>query len=451
MEARSFSVVSFATALIIALVCLCAALAFPGQVHASPTSQGDGENAALVKGEVSKPALNSQLDTSASSTKPAKPSGKQLKAFKKASADFSLELLNRCVAAKGKSANVTIAPLSVMNALAITANGAKGRTARQMREVIGGGATMAEINQNLSWYNSKLVNTKRAKLRNANAIWYHNGSALKMRKTFLKAAKSFYHANITPADFSDPATVGDINSWVAKQTNNMIKQVIDRLDEQDKLAIVNALYFDAEWANPYEKGSVRKATFHAANGKDRTVKMLYGTEHTYISGKNVTGFMKPYAAGYSYVALLPDEGMSLKEYVATLDGTTFRRLIARATKTTVHTVLPKYSISYSNEDMAKQLAAMGMPLAFLPAADFSKMATCPDGNIYLGKVIHKTKVKLDEKGTKAAAVTAIVAKNTSAYEPDYKTVRLDRPFVYAIVDNTAKLPVFIGTVNDIGK
>ena len=381
-------------------------------------------------------------------SKPAKPSKKQLKAFKKASADFSLELFNRCVAAKGKNANVTIAPMSVMTALAVTANGAGGKTAKQMRKVLGDGATIAQINKDLQWYNSKLVNTKKAQISSANAIWYDNQGSLKMKKAFLKAAQKYYNAAVSPSDFSDPATVDEVNSWVAEHTNNMIKRVIEQLDPADRVAIVNALYFDAEWRVPYDASDSNEAVFTAGNGKKRKVKMMYGTEQKYIEGNGVTGFIKPYAKGYSYVALLPDKGVSLKKFVSKLDGDAFCKLISGATKETVKTALPKYSLSYTNDEMEQQLIAMGMPRAFARNANFTKMGTDSSGNLYLGSVVHKTKIDVDERGTKAAAVTAVVAKANSALI-DVKTVRLDRPFVYAIIDNTTKLPVFIGTVNDV--
>ena len=131
----------------------------------------------------------------------ATPSSAQKQALKKASADFSLELFQRCVADKGKNANVTVSPMSVMNALAVTANGANGTTADQMREVLGDGASMASINKYLSWYNSRLVNTGKAKLNNANAIWYSNDKSLKVKKPFLSKAKKDYKAKVTSADF----------------------------------------------------------------------------------------------------------------------------------------------------------------------------------------------------------------------------------------------------------
>ena len=381
----------------------------------------------------------------------AAPSKAEKKAFKKASADFSLELFQRCVAAKGTNANVTVSPMSVMNALAVTANGADGVTSKQMRKVLGDGASMASINRTMSWYNSKLTNTSRAKLSNANAIWYHDSNTLKMNKSFLKKAKKYYKAKVKGADFSNSATVTSINSWVAKKTDNMIKQIVSNLSPQDRVVIVNALYFDAKWQTPFEKDSTIKKTFKDAKGKKHKVKMMHGTEYQYIKGTNVVGFVKPYAKGYSYVALLPKQGMSLKKYVKTLNGDTFRKLVSKATNTTVRISMPKYSVSYTNESMEEQLKAMGIKSAFTRNANFKKMGTDSTGNLYIGSVVHKTKVDVDEAGTKAAAASAITMRASSMPSPEAKTVKLNRPFVYAIVDNATNLPVFIGTVNNIKK
>ena len=414
---------------------------------AGPQAYADSDAQAQQVGATN---LSTQATTGTKASKPAKPSKKQLKAFKKASADFALELFARSVDAKDKNANVTIAPLSVMNALAVTANGARGKTSKQIRKVLGDGASMSRINKNLAWYNSKLVDVEKAHISSANSIWYHNDGSLVMKKKFLKKAKKYYDAEVNPADFSDPATVGSINKWVAKNTNNMIKRIISQLEPEDRIAIVNALYFDAEWLVPYEHGSAVTKKFTNANGAKRNVEMLYGTEHTYIESDNVTGFIKPYAKGYSFVALLPEEGMSASEYAKSLDGNTFRSLISHAQNATVQTAMPKFTLTYSNDSMERQLAAMGIKLAFTDNANFKDMGTDATGNLYLGSVVHKTKIELDEKGTKAAAATAIIMKASSAFI-DAKVVTLDRPFVYSIIDNTTKLPVFIGTVSNIGK
>ena len=143
--------------------------------------------------------------------------------------------------------------------------------------------------------------------------------------------------------------------------------------------------------------------------------------------------------------------MSLKRDVKTLDGDTCRKLASKTTDATVHVAMPKYSVTYTNEGMDAQLKAMGIKSAFKRNADFSKMGTYTAGNLYIGSVVHKTKVDVDEEGTKAAAVTAIVMRASAMPSPDVKNVTLNRPFIYAIVDNSTKLPVFIGTVNDIKK
>ncbi len=438
-------------------MCLCATpIALQALGTATPLSANKAYAATdeLAAGSLDAQATDgTTLDTQAASNNTAdKPTKKARKTFKAAAADFSLKLFQQCVAAKNDSSNVTVSPLSVMNALAVTANGAAGETSAQMRDVLAGGMSMKQLNKTLSWYNSKLSNTKKARLKSANSIWYHNDGSLKVSESFLSKNKKFYDAEVVPADFSNHQTVDDINGWVADKTNNMIKRVISDLKPDDRLAIINALYFDAKWSVPFEKNAVYDAEFTTASGSKKTVEMMHGDEGRYIEGEGVCGFVKPYAKGYSYVALLPDEGTSLKDFVASLDGATFSNLVSSATPQNVRIALPKYSLSYSNEEMAQQLVDMGMTNAFNSGiADFSKMGESSRGNLFLGEVIHKTKIDVDEAGTKAAAVTAVIVKDSAAFIDDIKFVSLDRPFVYAIVDNTMNLPVFIGAVNTIGE
>ena len=381
----------------------------------------------------------------------ANPSKKLKNSFKKSTANFSIDLLQRCVASEDANANVTISPTSIMNALVVTANGAKGETSKQMRDVLGGGMSMSDLNKALSWYNKKLSNTKKARLNIANSIWYNDIDKLTMKQNFLNTARDYYDAEVTPADFSNPQTVTDINNWVSDHTNGMIKEIIDHLDPSQMVTIVNALYFDAKWASPFVKDYNTKEKFTDAAGNKKTVTMMHDDEYKYIEGAGATGFVKPYAKGYSYVALLPDEGTSTQDFVASLSGDSFSNLVSGASFAHVKIAMPKHTIEYTNDNLKDQLVAMGMEEAFDPNANFQKMGTFQDGGLYIDSVIHKTKVKVNESGTKAAAVTAVeMAGTTSVEQPImYKYVTLDRPFVYAIVDNTTNLPVFIGTVNSV--
>ncbi len=178
---------------------------------------------------------------------------------------------------------------------------------------------------------------------------------------------------------------------------------------------------------------------------------MSGAVSDYISGFGCTGFKKNYAGGaYSYVALLPEKGKSTGDFLASLDGDDFLKLVNNATNNTVEIKMPKYTLDYElvMNDVLKKL---GMSSAFSGGkADFSALGSMKGGeNIFISRVIHKTHIEVDESGTRAAAVTAVEVKPTSiaAYE---KSVILDRPFVYAIVDNATGLPVFIGTIENLG-
>ena len=404
----------------------------------SPAEQADGSQVATT------------LETQATSKAKPKLAKKERKAFKKAAADFSIELLQRCIADGGANANVTVSPTSVMNALALTANGAAGKTRAQMCDVLGDGMSASRLNKALAWYNSKLSDTDEARLRSANSIWYNNDGTLTIKKKFVNVSKKYYDAEVNPADFSSGQTVNDINAWVAQHTNNMIKRIISSLDPDSALVIANALYFDAQWAAPFVGEATAKQTFTDANGTAQTVDMMHSEESRYIEGYGATGFVKPYAKGYSYVALLPNEGTSVNDFVSSLTGAKFRKLVSKASNARVQVAMPKYTVEYTNDNLKNQLSAMGMESAFLENANFKKMGTSEKGNLYIDSVIHKTKVEVDENGTKAAAATAVVIANaTSLVEPQYKYVTLDRPFVYAIVDNTTHLPVFIGSVSTV--
>ena len=433
---------------LIILIALATMLACPiaiGPAKAYAVDLQQGDQTSIVE-PIAASSPNS-VKTAAS----AKPSKKKLNAFKKTSANFSLNLFKQSVAAKGKNENVTIAPMSVLTALTMTANGASGKTARQMRKTLAGKNSIRTLDKCLYWYNNQLVNTEKARLSSANAIWYHNAGGFKVKSSFIKTNTKYLGSELYPSNFANPATVDAINSWVSDKTNAMIPKLVDRLDTNSRIALLNALYFDAEWSKPYEETDVHPATFTTAAGDRRTVQMMYSDEGLYLENENATGFIRPYIAGYSYVALLPNKGIDLGKFVSGLSGNTFRSIISKATSEHVRAGLPKYAVEYTSESMAKQLRAMGIKQAFNPdKANFKKMGKDPSGNLFIGQVVHKTKVEVDERGTKAAAVTGVIMKANSALMR-VKTVILDRPFVYAIVDDATRLPLFIGTVANIGE
>ena len=150
------------------------------------------------------------------------------------------------------------------------------------------------------------------------------------------------------------------------------------------------------------------------------------------------------------MALLPNEGVSVKELVESLDGQTYRDLMYGRTGGKVYVSIPKFETSYSVE-MKQILESLGMGVAFDPDnADFSGLGTYDKSNICIGSVIHKTFISVDEQGTKAAAATAVGMVNATSVGPErFYTVYLDRPFVYMLVDLETSMPLFTGVMNDV--
>jgi serpin B len=365
-------------------------------------------------------------------------------AFTASMADFSIRLFKRAIT---DNKNSLISPLSVMLALAMTANGADNETLAQMEKLLGGGIRLDELNEYLHSYTGAFPNTDKAKLTIANSIWFRsNKDRLQVASGFLQRNADYYGADAYSCAF-DSQTVNDINSWVNSNTNGMIERIIDEIEENNLLFLINAIMFDAEWQNVYYKENIRKGDFTDITGTVSNVDFMHSAEYAYLDDGMATGFMKPYAGGaYSFAALLPNEGIPIDAYIKTLTGEGFLDTISNAQNEVVDASMPKYEYEY-DISMNDALIALSMPDAFdAEKADFGRMVSSSDGNLYISEVLHKTFISVDELGTKAGAVTMVAMSGGSSGPTDIKTVRLDRPFVYAIIDNATNLPMFIGTV-----
>ena len=366
-------------------------------------------------------------------------------AFKNSSADFAIKLFQQTL---DDNKNSLISPLSVMLALSMTANGANGETLAQMEALLGGDIPMETLNEYLYSYIKALPSEKTAKLNITNSIWFKD-NGFTAEKAFLQKNADYYGAEAYKSAF-DRKTLRDINNRVKKNTDGMIEKIIDDFDPSAVMYLINTVLFDAEWENIYKKDEVRDGTFTALDGTKKTVPMMYSEEHSYLDDGKATGFIKPYKNGYSFVALLPNEGVSLDDYAASMTGKSYIDTIKNAKDVPVETIIPKFSYDYDIE-MSGALKALGITLPFDPTkADFSALGSSGNGNIFISRVLHKAYIAVDEKGTKAGAATAVEIKET-AVAVDIYSVTLDRPFVYAVIDDAYGLPIFIGAVTDIGK
>ena len=364
-----------------------------------------------------------------------------------AAADFGVRLFKTSIE---EGANTLISPLSVLYALAMTANGADGETLTQMENVLG--MDVDNLNSYMLAYLDLLPESKDYKMSLANSIWFKDDPNFAVEQSFLQTNADYYGAGAYKAAF-DEGTRNDINNWVKEHTDGMIPEIIDEIPDEAIMYLVNALAFDAKWADEYEEHQIREDSFTMEDGTRQDVDMMHSEEYTYLEDDLATGFIKYYKdRKYAFVAMLPNEGVSVSQYVDSLTSEHLRELLNNPQDLTVFASIPKFETEYDIE-MSEVLQEMGMTDAFdWQVADFSRLGTYNvDGmNICINRVLHKTFISVSEQGTRAGAATAVEMVAEGAMEiVEFKEVVLDRPFVYMLIDCETNLPFFIGTMMNV--
>ena len=354
------------------------------------------------------------------------------------------------------SNNLFFSPFSISSALAITYEGAKGKTADEIRSVfyfpdnntvLGGGfsALNTGINSGDSSYS----------LRTANALWAEK--TYPFLTEYITTAERSYGAKITNLDFighPEDSRV-TINSWVEDKTEDRIKDLIPAgvIDPMTRLVITNAIYFKGNWVKQFDKNKTADAEFRTAPGKVVMVPMMQRTDenaiYLYTENSNLQMLSMPYehttGKKLSMVVLLPKED-SLTKTETSLNAEALSALMQSAESRQVKVYFPKYTLKTKYDRLGSTLAAMGMPTAFSDNADFSGM----DGtkSLHISDVIHQAFVDVNEEGTEAAAATAVVMKLAAApANPDPVPVfRADHPFIFIIQDDETGAILFMGRI-----
>ena len=236
-------------------------------------------------------------------------------------------------------------------------------------------------------------------------------------------------------------------SLISDKTNGMMKDVADNSIKDLLACFMNAVAFEADWEEKYEEDNIYEETFTNIDRSEVELDMLHSTEYGYIENDDYTGFVKPYKGNeFSFMALLPKH-KTQRFHLRNLKTTDLSKLFAERTGEEVEVTIPEFDYSYGG-DITGICKGLGISQVFTEDADFSAMTTAW---LMLEKIIHKAHIEVDRRGTKAAAVTKAYAVGGCAdflyHSP--KEVKLDRPFICAIMHNETGLPVFTGIVNKL--
>lgn len=353
--------------------------------------------------------------------------------------------------AEAREGNFLISPASAYFALAMTANGSDAETQKALELVLGMpvdqmNAACAQLIPEL-----RMRSEDGGRLDIANSIWLNE--TLEARDDFINTAKEIYEAEIFEAALSESAD--DVNNWVSEKTNGMIPQMLDEEPGSDAaMLLLNALYFNGVWDTPFEESLTEDRVFYREDGTtvEHPFMNKYEDRMQYIKTENAEGIKLPYNNyRQSFIALRPTDGRNIHEFAAAFEKDTLKDALSRSESRAVNLYMPKFEQDYKI-DMSDLLRDMGLEIIFdWNQADFSKMGTMNGYPLFVSKVIQKSAVRVDERGTEAAAATEVEMDVAALPMEDQKgpvELVLDSPYAYFIMDSESGIPLFMGVMGD---
>lgn len=341
-----------------------------------------------------------------------------------------------------KGENIVLSPMSVIMLLGIAADAVDGKTRDEIVRVLCDGSSYEDCLDVLKEIQETSASS--GSLMSSNAICVKKSIVASITDGYEERLKANYDGKL----FSSNDIVRDVNAWVNEKTKGMIKEAVNDSMNQMLACLMNAIAFDAEWMEQYEDEDIHEGEFNNADGTVSEVQMLESSEDTYIEDDFFTGFIKPYKdEDYAFMALLPKKKKSASFLLRAVKQVDFSKLFNEATYGTVYVTMPEFKYDFG-EDLTGLYKEFGISTLFTPEADFSPMSK---EWLKVNSIIHKAHIEVDRKGTKAATVTMAYVVAGCAPSMDFKTVCLDRPFVYAIMNTNTGLPVFAGIYNQADK
>jgi serpin B len=384
-----------------------------------------------------------------------------------AQVQFGLTLVQR-VASTATGTNVVVSPFGVLAAFALALSGADGSTRAALATALFGSPTAVQQAETaFAGYLHQLLHPKRyanegSILALATSLWTNEGFAL--TPAFIERAQALYEAQASTLDFTDSSAATRINDWVKAHTQGKIADIVSAADLQGpplpKIVLLSAVYFQAKWNNEFAPRATRSDWFRQANGTRQEAKFMHKVSHSigYQVGNGwraVTLSYSSYPRRYAMRIFVPDELSGLPAFLNTLEATTWAQWHQNfhQGQVEVDLSLPRFRIEWS-ADLVPTLRQMGLADALGPGANFSAMGfRDEEGGGFIGSVVHKTYLAVDEEGTEAAAVTAMIGigggRPVKPEPMPRVVVKVDSPFFYAIVDQQDATILFAGIVNEL--
>lgn len=362
---------------------------------------------------------------------------------------FAFDIFSQIMKNAGENENVMISPLSISSALSMTLNGASGTTRTAMMEALRlNGISVDEINNSYKNLTEALLSVdKRVLMTIANSVWTENDFAVK--QAFIDILTTYYNAESRSFDINDSSTPDKINSWIEDKTNGLIKEMVDRLEDNTVMLLINAIYFKGKWKSQFDESKTTDMPFYKTGSSQVDVPMM--KQEAEFSVHEGNGFVLaefPYGQGnFVMDVILPDAQNGLDNIMSSVTDAGFTSWISQMSSRKTDVSFPRFKYGFKKK-LKDVLSDMGMGIAFTDAADFSNISDQYD--LLINDVTHQSFIETNEEGTEAAAATVVEIGLTS-FPASPIVFRMDHPFMYIIRETTTNSIIFMGRVADPSK
>lgn len=366
------------------------------------------------------------------------------------------ELGKSVIVSSHDGGNIMVSPLSIERCFALAIEGADGGTKSELVDAVYSGlpfdetaSDISKVCDEISTYYTDSSQDKddgQDAFSTVNSIWTNSDMVnMQLLPDYVTNVGTKYHSTAKSIPFSKGP--GEINTWVNDNTFGTIPSIIETLQPDDQAVLINATYFEGGWSDKFEPVS-EAIDFTCSDGTVSNPSFMESyKDDDYISIKGRDAFVKRYNNGFYYVGILPNEEETPEILLSSLNYEDIKSGVNSFNDSDLILRFPKYTYDFDTS-LVDTFESLGVHLAFSEYADFSKLATRP---LKISDAIHKTHIEVDENGTKAAAVTAIIMNDLAAM-PEQKPVKeltFNRPFLYLIMSSNDDMPVFVGIVNNL--
>lgn len=337
--------------------------------------------------------------------------------------------------------NLCISPYSIYTALSMAANGADNQTLDEMLSLLGfSEKALDDLNESVKTLNRVLIGKDpKTIFETANSVWY-NTNGFTVYPDFVSNLENYFAAQVEGLDFLSSSALPAVNGWVKEKTHDKIDRIIEKINPEDVCFLINALYFNGKWTTPFDRDETHEGTFISASGQSQLVPTMYLEDTLNVINTSALQAVElPYGDGsWSMYLFLPPQNVDLDDWFSQHLSEGWEDLRSQFNPVEgVKIYLPQFKLESSLE-LSKPLIQLGIPTAFSDAADFSRLGP---GSLAISQVLHKTYIDVNEDGTEAAAVTAVIISRTSF--PDNE-IRFNHPFVFVIAEKSTGSIIFIG-------